>query len=188
VSSSSVVRPFLSAFPHVVRDDRCDAHGEDPDHHRPARRTHPVSGYDSDGRCESELVGDLVPLLDGPGAHHTFEHERIAGDELLGRSPCGEDRHRTVTLGIGEHTDEPQLASGLELGQTSSMPRIVGGHARHDVVSGFVEQHMDAHPPMFVHPADAASQLPLRNVSDGGGVVDVGQWPHTDRPAKAAMR
>src|SRR5688500_14406078 len=126
------------------------------------------------------LSEDLVPLADLPALDHPVAHERITCDELLGRLPGGEDRHRPLGLRVAERADHLQHAALRELLAAGAVVR----HARlgrgDHVVGRLVEQDV-LHRPRFGPPAIAS------HTRSGVAGMATSRPPKPDRASTTAL-
>src|SRR3954454_23417145 len=97
-----------------------------------------------DMEAGSSEVGleDLVPGTDGPARDDAVDHERITGNELLGRLPAREDRHGVTVHRLVHGAGHEQQAAAVELVQSCDVRRTVLVGQRQEVLDGAVGQHV----------------------------------------------
>src|SRR3954454_18470116 len=102
----------------------------------------PVRRPDMEAGSSEVGLEDLVPGTDGPARDDAVDHERITGNELLGRLPAREDSHGVTVHWLVHGAGHEQQAAAVELVQSCDVRRTVLAGQRQEVLDGAVGQHV----------------------------------------------
>src|SRR3954471_7844237 len=102
----------------------------------------PVRRPDMEAGSSEVGLEDLVPGTDGPARDDAVDHERITGNELLGRLLAREDRHGVTVHRLVHGAGHEQQAAAVELVQSCDVRRTVLAGQRQEVLDGAVGQHV----------------------------------------------